>query len=107
MVYFVYTMRAIEGQAEALQKLAKTMTKAAQKYVPEDLVSFEKVSNITGDRTQIHLVSKARSLSAWESAFEKTQKDKAFAAAMKKYTEEVKTPGWVASGQFYRVDEVD
>ena len=107
MIYFVWTGTPVQGKGAELRESVKAMTKAAQKYVPNDIESCEMISNVTGDRNQFHVVTKFRSLSAWESYNEKVKNDKDFAAAVKKYTEASPMPIPGASGQLYLVEDLD
>lgn len=105
MIYFVWTAEGIPGRGRELLELVKTLTKIGQKYVPDDIISSELLHHVTGDRNKLHLVIKSRSLSAYESYFEKAKNDKDFQAAFKKYYEAVPGPIPGASGQIFRVDE--
>lgn len=106
MIYFVWTGKAVQDRGAEFREFVNGMVKVLQKYVSDDLISCEKVLNMTGNRTQAHVVCKYRSLSAKDSVDAKFAKDKDWLALMKKNTD-LPNPIAQASGQFYRVEEVD
>ena len=106
MIYFVWTGKAVQDRGKELREFAIAMTKIGQKYAPEDVLSYEMVSNLTGNRTQVHLVAKCNSLSAFEAFQKKWKTDKDWIATAKKYFEDSPSPIAQGSAQIYEVQDL-
>ena len=83
MVYVVWTGKGVRGKGGAA--CVKEVAQYFRSQYKDSLISFEAVSNVTGDRDTVHMIGKYESTAKWALWDKKAMKDEKFAEILKKH----------------------